>query len=333
MKVNNKLTSILNPKVIVLGAIGIIILIYVLFQFGTTSTKNTDDVEKILVKNEKPQSREFFEGYKSGKERASLASDIREKEETVFSNDITENTDDADVLLIQEALRGEKGSTNRIETETRNITYNEQSQKTVSQYQQQPEKVHGKVEPVVPKVIDTLPDPEPSTKQNRFFEGRRKEKRGNTLSCAVHGEQEIMNGSTLKLRLLEDYITPDGRKIDKGTTLWGVCTLTKERMMVSIESILIGKNLMEANLEAYDLDGLRGINLPNNVKAEIAKRVKSQSVQNAPTDEILDNNNGILEKSANTVANAAKNIISRKQEEIKITVKSNYNLLLKPVKK
>lgn len=334
MKMNENLKSILSPKVIVFSVIVLIFIVYFLFKF-LSGEESANSKEKVLVKNEKPQSKEFFEGYKTGKGRASLFSDdtqtILQENNTI---NIIDKTDDEDALLIQNALREDKGTynTSAVPDGGNNVRYysgaaNESSYtpKPISEIPKQQQKI-------VPD-IDTVPEPEQSQKKNRFYEGRRRETKGNTLSCAVHGEQEIMNGSTLKLRLLEDYITPQGRKIEKGTTLWGVCTLSKERMHVAIQSVLIGKDLVDMNLEAYDLDGLKGINLPNNVKAEIAKRVKAQSIQEAPTDEILDNNNGILEKSANTVANAAKNLLSRKQEEIKITVKSNYNLLLKSQKR
>lgn len=163
---------------------------------------------------------------------------------------------------------------------------------------------------------------------SRFHIGRRRTQTGNTISAAVQGEQTVTQGSTIKLLLLEDMELETGVSIPKHTTIWGVCSFTKDRMLVHITSILLGKDLIEVKKTAYDLDGQQGISLPSNIKAELAKRAEAQSIQNAPTDDIT-NNGGILEKSAGAVVNTAKSLLSRKAEEIKVTVKSNYKIVLK----
>lgn len=169
---------------------------------------------------------------------------------------------------------------------------------------------------------------EPEVKSNRFYTGRRRTQKGNTISAAVQGEQTVMQGSTIKLRLLEDMTTQAGVTIPKGTTIWGVVSISSERLLVNISSVLLGKDLIPIQKTVYDIDGQKGINLPANVKAEIAKRAEAQSIQNAPTEEIT-NGGGILEKSAGAVVNTAKGLLSRKAEEIKVTVKSNYQIVLK----
>jgi hypothetical protein len=122
--------------------------------------------------------------------------------------------------------------------------------------------------------------------------------------------------------------TETGVTIPKGTSIWGVVTISSERLLVNISSVLLGKDLVPIERTVYDIDGQKGISLPPNVKAEIAKRAEAQSIQNAPTDEVL-NGGGILERSAGAVVNTAKGLLSRKAEEIKVTVKSNYQIVLK----
>jgi conjugative transposon TraM protein len=178
-----------------------------------------------------------------------------------------------------------------------------------------------------PQVEVQEPD-EPEIKTNRFYTGRRRTQKGNTISAVVQGEQTVMQGSTIKLRLLEDMKTETGVTIPKGASIWGVVTISSERLLVNISSVLLGKDLVPIKRTVYDIDGQKGINLPPNVKAEIAKRAEAQSIQNAPTDEITSGG-GILEKSAGAVVNTAKGLLSRKAEEIKVTIKSNYQIVLK----
>lgn len=247
---------------------------------------------------------------------------------------LSEITDDDDLLLMQTrdqirnsnlAARQQQAKTPAPATNKTQITSpapTVNAQQTVTPPGQTQNA--GEPQPVSAPQGETPKEAETS----RFHIGRRRTQTGNTISAAVQGEQTVMNGSTIKLILLEDMVTGAGVTIPKNTTIWGVCSLTKERMLVTISSILLGKDLVEVKKTAYDLDGQQGINLPANVKAELAKRAEAQSIQNAPTDE-LTGGGGILEKSAGAVVNTAKSLLSRKAEEIKVTVKSNYKLVLK----
>lgn len=172
---------------------------------------------------------------------------------------------------------------------------------------------------------DTVP---PVRETGKFYRGVRKQAKGNTVSASVYGDQTLMNGSTIRIRLLEDLQSAQGQIIPKGTAIWGVVNITRDRMIVNISSVLLGKDLINVNYTVYDLDGQQGINLPVNVKAELARRAEARSIQDAPTEEITGHG-GILEKSAGAVVNTAKNLLSRKAEDIKVNVKANYKIVLK----
>lgn len=76
----------------------------------------------------------------------------------------------------------------------------------------------------------------------------------------------------------------------------------------------------------YDQDGLPGIYVPLNIKAEASKEA---------ADEVVgDLNTGIygtdmLSTGVNAVSNAAKSVFRKKNNQIVVTVKSNYKLYLK----
>lgn len=324
----------LNPKVIVYAVIGVfalILLLSILSSGDTTGASQDHRSGKVIIKNEKPHSREFFESYRTGKDRASLSSRHERKEEISKEEknlDISDRTDDPDALLLQSVLREDKEQPegNKI-IPIRQQIYEQQPTRPVVQIVEKSAEVED-VKEAEEKKASVV---EPETRKNAFYGVRKKETQGNTISCTVHGHQEMFTGSTLKLRLMEDFTTVEGNRIEKGTTLYGECKLSAERVFVNITSILVGKDLIGVNLEVFDMDGLKGVNLPNDVKAEIAKRLKSQSIQEIPTDQVADNNN-IIGKGVSAVASVAKNLVARKTEEPPIPIKSNYRLLLKSVK-
>lgn len=329
-ELTDKLKNSISIKVVIYAVVGIGLAIYLIYHFsGSDTTKQSSESGIVLIKDEKPKTRDFFENNEEKKKLASTG--ILDETLIPTTQNYSDITDDPDMDIINQTQEKIRNSNlqNQQKTSVSPTPVVSAKPSVPAPVQAAPVQVQVTEQKTLPEVVPEVEaDPEPEQKKNRFFEGKRRERRGNTLSCVVHGEQEVMNGSTIKLRLMEEYTTDNGIKIEKGTTLWGVCNLSKERMNVTIQSVLNGKDLIPLNFVVFDIDGLQGINLPNNVKAEIAKRAKAQSLQDAPTDEIIGNG-GILEKGARTVVNTTKNILSKKQEEIKITVKSNYRLVLK----
>ena len=162
--------------------------------------------------------------------------------------------------------------------------------------------------------------------ENRFFRASEKKEVSNTVAAVVHGEQTVTNKGTLKMRLLEDLYTLDGTLIPKDTYVYGIASITAERMLISIQSVRINNNIYSLKRTVFDQDGLQGINVPDNVKAEIAKRAKAQSIQEADVNTEVG---GLVGKGANAVVSTAKSLLSKDAQEIKITVKSNYKIYLK----
>ena len=88
----------------------------------------------------------------------------------------------------------------------------------------------------------------------------------------------------------------------------------------------VGNSIYELKKTVYDQDGLPGIYVPLNIKAEASKEA---------ADEVVgDLNTGIygtdmLSTGVNAVSNAAKSVFRKKNNQIVVTVKSNYKLYLK----
>lgn len=102
--------------------------------------------------------------------------------------------------------------------------------------------------------------------------------------------------------------------------------LEQDRINISIESVRVGNSIYELKKTVYDQDGLPGIYVPLNIKTEASKEA---------ADEVVgDLNTGIygtdmLSTGVNAVSNAAKSVFRKKNNQIVVTVKSNYKLYLK----
>lgn len=155
-------------------------------------------------------------------------------------------------------------------------------------------------------------------KRSRFNSGLKSKQ--SSIKVVVLGDQELKNSSTLKL-VLAQSITLEGTTIPKGTALYGVVRSGAERIQVVIQSISFKDRVFPLNLQAYDRDGLQGINVPevsagdNTSAKEVAEEVAQRS--------------GLLSGAVGTVVNTATGIFRKRGSANTIIIKSNYQLTLR----
>lgn len=170
------------------------------------------------------------------------------------------------------------------------------------------------------------PEPEKKKPESRFFSGDKPKNTGNTIEAMVSGDQKITSGSVIKLVTLQEMQLPNGLPLDKGTALFGMVRLEKDRINISIESVRVGNNIYELKKTVYDRDGLPGIYVPLNVKAEAGREAADEVVGDLNTGVY---GSDVLSTGVNAVSNAAKSVFRKKNNQIVVTVKSNYKLYLK----
>lgn len=154
------------------------------------------------------------------------------------------------------------------------------------------------------------------------------DKQSNTIQAVIQETQTLVNGATVKLRLLDDiYI--NGVLIPKGHSIYGTASLSGERLKVEIKSIRYDRSLFSVALSVYDLDGMKGIYVPGAITRKVAK----QSARNAMEGIGLATLNPSLStQAAGAGIEAVKNLISKKVKRVKVTVKAGYRVLLKKEK-
>ncbi len=150
----------------------------------------------------------------------------------------------------------------------------------------------------------------------------------NAIEAVIHGTQTIVNGSTVKLRLVNDvYI--NGVLIPKQTFLFGTAALNGERLGITINSIRYKTSLFPVELSVFDLDGMDGIYIPGAITRDVTKESADRAVQDIGFTSL---NPSIGVQAAGAGIEAAKTLFSKKVKLIKVTVKAGYNVLLRDEK-
>lgn len=91
-------------------------------------------------------------------------------------------------------------------------------------------------------------------------------------------------GSRIRFRLLEDIFVGN-RKIEKGSILYGrISGFSMQRVDLKIVSVFTKGEILPVNLSIYDIDGLKGLYVPESVFRDMIREMGSNSVQGTQMD-------------------------------------------------
>jgi conjugative transposon TraM protein len=147
----------------------------------------------------------------------------------------------------------------------------------------------------------------------------------NAVEAVIHETQTLVNGSIVKFRL-NHSIFVNGIMIPKDNFLFGVAALKGERLTVKISSLRYGNSIFPVELSVYDMDGLEGIYIPGAINREVAKTAADRSMQTLGVAS-LDESWGA--QAAGASIEAAKSLLSKKVKQVKVMVKSGYQVLVR----
>lgn len=170
----------------------------------------------------------------------------------------------------------------------------------------------------------------PESALNRFYSLDESEANleQNAVEAVIHETQTIVNGATVKFRLMNDIFI-NGIKIPKDIFLFGVASLKGERLTINVSSIRYNNSLFPVDLSVYDMDGLVGIYIPGAINRDVAKASADRSMQTLGVAS-LDDSWGA--QAAGAGIEAAKSLLSKKVKLVKVVVKAGYNVLLRDEK-
>ena len=128
------------------------------------------------------------------------------------------------------------------------------------------------------------------------------------IRAVVPETQTVVAGATVKL-LLSDDITVKGITVPKNSFIYGVASMSNERLKISITSVRSGNSILPVTLEVFDMDGLAGIYIPGSINRDVAKESADNAVNSMGLTS-LDPSIGA--QAATAGIEAAKTLITKK---------------------
>lgn len=153
----------------------------------------------------------------------------------------------------------------------------------------------------------------------------------NSIRACVNQTVTLTNGKELQIRLLEP-MQAGNTLIPANSVVTGACRIGSERMEVTIGSIQYAGNIIPVELQVYDLDGQRGISVPNSDEIRAAKEIASQMAQSAGSSITITDDAGsqFAADIGKSFIQGASQYVSKKMSVVKVTLKANHKLLLLP---
>lgn len=119
---------------------------------------------------------------------------------------------------------------------------------------------------------------------NSGFNAFYKEKENSFIKAVIDEDNKGFLGSRIRFRLLEDIFVGQ-RKIEKGSILYGqISGFTMQRVDLTIVSVFTKGEILPVHLSIYDLDGMKGLYVPQSVFREMIREMGSNSVQGTQMD-------------------------------------------------
>ncbi|QHS56584.1 conjugative transposon protein TraM [Mucilaginibacter sp. 14171R-50] len=145
------------------------------------------------------------------------------------------------------------------------------------------------------------------------------------ISAIIDGKQKVMDGAAVKLKLT-DTVTLKNQLLPKGQELFGVCQVTNQRLLLTIQNIRLDKQIIPVNLTVFSLDGMPGIPAPD---VELGGAAGSGADDAIQSMQFLSMDQSLGAQAAAGGVNAAKRLFSKKVKKIKVKLQNKYPVLLK----
>jgi hypothetical protein len=145
------------------------------------------------------------------------------------------------------------------------------------------------------------------------------------IPAVIDGKQKVMNGGTVRLKLT-DSIQLQGVLLPKGQLLFGACQVTNQRLLLNIQNILVGKDILPADLTVFSLDGMPGIPAP---EAELSGAAGDGANNAIASMQFLSMDQSLSTQAATGGINAAKDLFSKKVKKIKVKLQDKLPVLLR----
>ena len=149
------------------------------------------------------------------------------------------------------------------------------------------------------------------------------------LRVCVDEDQTLTSGDRIRLRLTE-AIEVAGRVIQAGSVLFGTATIDGQRLQVTVSSIEQDGNIVPVELSAYDLDGGKGLYVPDSKERTAAKEAAAAMGAGLGTSISFTRSAGqqVAMDLVRGAMTGGSQYIASKLRQVKVTVKAGYQIIL-----
>lgn len=196
------------------------------------------------------------------------------------------------------------------------------------------------VAPVSEQVVSALAQPmsdstfrsEYVKERNFLFQtaiGTAPQTKRNTISACVHNNQTVMEGQTVRFRLLEPMLV-SGREIPRNALVVGTAKVQGERLAVAISSLEYRGNIIPVELSVYDTDGQAGIFIPGSMERSAAKEIAANMGTSVGSSVNISTDAGaqLASDLGKGLIQGTSQYFAKKMRTVKVHLKAGYKVLL-----
>lgn len=151
----------------------------------------------------------------------------------------------------------------------------------------------------------------------------------NTIAAVVAGDQSVISGQSVKLRLTEPMWVGNSL-IPRNTVIVGQARLQGERLEVEISSIEANGSVYEVDLQVFDSDGQEGVNIPNSMESDAIHEIGANMGSTMGSSINLTTNTGaqIASDVGRGLINGVSQYLNKKLRTVKVHLKAGYRVML-----
>jgi conjugative transposon TraM protein len=163
-----------------------------------------------------------------------------------------------------------------------------------------------------------------------------------SIRAVVHGDGDgitVTNGSSVSMRMQDEtkiMIEGEPLILPKNTLVYGIARITGDRIDISVNTIRVNNFIYNVSLVAYDLDGRKGLYVPDmRIKQQVNNSLAQSSTQMMSPSYVMGGSvaqqvgGQLASQGVNMVMQTGRNVLQRKMQQPKAQVRPNYQILLR----
>ena len=151
----------------------------------------------------------------------------------------------------------------------------------------------------------------------------------NTIAACIHQDQTLIDGQSVKLRLLEP-MQAGNIIVPKNTVLSGAAKVQGERLDITVSSIEYAGNIIPVELAVFDTDGQKGLSVPSSMEQEAFNEAMANIGSGLGTSISFTHNAGqqVAMDVTRGLMQGASGYLAKKFRTVKVKLKAGYKVML-----